>query len=357
MIKSFKFFKKQGGIKLKRFVSILILLSLLILTACGNSGSTEVSKTSDGKEKVKLLLAAEGTAMYYAYVARDKGFFAEEGIEVELLPGKGGSYVVQQVGAETIDLGIIAVNSVLPAWDKGIDIKMVYQVNVTNLFDFMVAEDSTVKDIKQLKGGVIGVTDLGSGEVPMVRSILSSAGLNPDTDVTIRAIGAEGTSILTAFEKGEIDAFSGGAHDLISLYGRGFKSKSLLPEEYKSIPSTGIIANGKIMKENPEVVEKISRAVAKATDFAINDPDAAYEVMKKAVPEQYTDEKIGRLFLDTFIELSTPIDPEKGYGYIYEDSWAKLIEQFSVGDDPVIKNEVNLDNYLDSSLLEKANNF
>ena len=80
--------------------------------------------------------------MYYAYVARDKGFFAEEGIEVELLPGKGGSYVVHKLG-RTIDLGIIAVNSVLPAWDKGIDIKMVYQVNVTNLFDFMVAEDSS----------------------------------------------------------------------------------------------------------------------------------------------------------------------------------------------------------------------
>ena len=34
------------------------------------------------------------------------------------------------------------------------------------------------------------------------------------------------------------------------------------------------------MKENPEVVEKVSRAGGKATDFAINDPDAAYEVMK-----------------------------------------------------------------------------
>ena len=174
--------------------------------------------------------------MYYAYIARDKGFFEEEGIEVDLLPGKGGSYVVQQVGAETVDIGIIAVNSVLPAWDKGIDIKMVYQVNVTNLFDFMVPEGSNVTDIKQLKGKVIGVTDLGSGEVPLVRSMLTSAGLNPDQDVTIRAIGAEGTSILTAFEKGEIDAFSGGAHDLISLYGRGFKSKSLLPEEYKTLP-------------------------------------------------------------------------------------------------------------------------
>ena len=341
---------------MKKLTVLLIMLAMLVLSACGNSSSTATGGTAkkDGK-KVKLLLAAEGTAMYYAYIARDKGFFEEEGIEVDLLPGKGGSYVVQQVGAETVDIGIVAVNSLLPAWDKGIDIKMVYQVNVTNLFDFMVPEASNVTDIKQLKGKVIGVTDLGSGEVPLVRSVLTSAGLNPDQDVTIRAIGAEGTSILTAFDKGEIEAFSGGAHDLISLYGRGFKSRTLLPEEYRSLPSTGIIANGKIMEENPELVEKIIRATAKATDFAINNPDDAYEVMKKAVPEQYVDEEIGRLFLETFIKVSTPKEPEKGYGYIYKDSWEKLVEQFSEGEDPVIKGEVNLDDYLDSSLLEKAN--
>ena len=344
---------------MKRITLMLIMFTMLVLTACGNSSSTEVGgSTGDKKlEKVQLLLAAEGTAMYYAYVARDKGFFEEEGLDVELVSGKGGTYVVQQVGAGTVDMGIIAVNSVLPAWDKGIDIKTVYQINVTNLFDFMVPGDSTVTDIKQLKGKVIGVTDLGSGEVPMVRSILSGAGLNPDQDVTIRAIGSEATSILTAFEKGEIAAFSGGAHDLISLYGRGFKSKSLIPEEYKSLPSTGIIANGKILEENPALVEKISRAIARATDFSINNPDAAYAIMKKAVPEQYTDEEIGRLFLDTFIGLSTPKDPEKGYGYIYKDSWEKLVEQFSTGDEPVVKNKIDLDEYLDTSLLEKINEF
>ena len=162
---------------MKKLTVLLIMLAMLVLSACGNSSSTETGGTAkkDGK-KVKLLLAAEGTAMYYAYIARDKGFFEEEGIEVDLLPGKGGSYVVQQVGAETVD--IVAVNSLLPAWDKGIDIKMVYQVNVTNLFDFMVPEASNVTDIKQLKGKVIGVTDLGSGEVPLIWSGLI-AGLNP----------------------------------------------------------------------------------------------------------------------------------------------------------------------------------
>ena len=53
----------------------------------------------------------------------------------------------------------------------------------------------------------------------------------------------------------------------------------------------------------------------------------------------------------------TPIEPEKGYGYIYEDSWAKLIDQFSVGTIQLLKMKSILITYLDSSLLEKANNF
>ena len=218
-------------------------------------------------------------------------------------------------------------------------------------------KDSNISDISQLKGKVIGVTDLGSGEVPMVRSILSTGGLDATKDVTLRAIGSEASSILTAFEKGEIDAFSGGAHDLVSLYANGFESKSLIPEEYKKLPSSAIIANGKIVKERPDLVEKVARAVAKATDFSINDPDATFEIMKKAAPEQNKDEKIGRLFLDTFIELSTPIEPEKGYGYIYQDSWEQLVEQFSEGDNPVITKKININDYLNTSFLEKANDF
>lgn len=348
---------------MKKIQLTVVMIFVLILGACSGSSekittSGSASSSADGElEKVQLLLAAEGNAMYYAYIAKENGFFEAEGLDVELVGGKGGTYVIQQVGAETVDVGITAVSALLPAWDKGVDIKAVYQINVTNLFDFIVPAASEVNDISELKGKVIGVSDLGGGEVPMVRSILASAGLDPDKDVTIRAIGTEATSILAGFENGSVDAYSGGAHDLISVYAKGFESKSLIPEEYKSLPSTAIVANGKTVKENPEMVEKISRAVAKATDFSINNHDQAVELMKKAVPEQYMDEELGKLFLDTFIKLSTPIEPEKGYGYIYEDSWNILVDQFSVGDNPVVKNEIDLSNYLDSSFLEKANEF
>ena len=341
---------------MKKFL-LLVVSVVFLLAACGNSGeSTGQGSTKSGDlTKIQVILAAEGTPMYYAYVAKEKGFFEAEGLDVELVSGKGGSYVVQQVGAGTVNIGITAVSALVTAWDKAIDIRSVYQINVTNLFDLIVTEESGIKSVEELKGKIVGVTDLGGGEVPMVKSILAHAGLTADTDVTLRAIGSEAPSILAAFEKGTIDAYSGGAHDLVSLYGQdNFKSTSLIPEEFKTLPSTGIIVNGKYLDSNPEVVTKFARAIAKATDFSINNYDQTFEIMKKVFPEQYMDEKIANMFLTTFIGLSTPIEPEKGYGYIYEDAWQLMVDQFK-GD--VISNDINIKDYLDSSLLQEINNF
>ena len=338
---------------MRKVILPIILVIGMILSACGNDSG----KASSGAEKVQFLLAAEGNTAYYAYVAQENGYFEDEGLDIELVFGKGGTYVVQQVGAETVDIGMTAVSTLFPAWDKDIDIQVVYQLNVKNLFDFMVPAESDITDINQLKGKIIGVTDLGGGEVPMVRSILSNAGLDPDQDVTLRAIGSDASAILTAFDKGEIDAFSGGAHDLVALYASGFKSKSLIPEEYKSLPSSAIVANGKIIKEDPELVEKLTRALARAVDFSIKEPDETFEIMKRVVPEQNQDEEVGRLFLDTFIDLSTPADSEKGYGYIYKDGWETLLQQFKEGDNPVVKNDIDLDKYLNTDFIESANDF
>lgn len=342
---------------------VLLFSIVLLLGACGNSQSTTTPDISSGnsnedesveRTKLQVLLAAEGTTTYYAYVAKQKGFFEEEGLDVELVSGKGSSYVVQQVGAGTVDVGVTAVSSLFTAWDKGIDIRAIYQINVTNLFDLIVKPESGINSVEELKGKVIGVSDLGGGEVPVVKAILAHAGLQADTDVTLRAIGSEAPSILAAFEKGTIDAYSGGAHDLVSLYGQGFESNSIIPEEFKTLPSTAIIVNGNYLDKHPEIAVKFSRAIAKATDFSIHNYDEVFNIMKEQFPEQYMDENIGNLFLETFIGLSTPIEPEKGYGYIYEDSWEMTLNQFK-GD--VIKNDINLDDYLDSSLLEEINDF
>ncbi|WP_071396300.1 ABC transporter substrate-binding protein [Bacillus tuaregi] len=347
---------------MRKLLLILPVIVLLLITACGDRTENKVSQPSTTKEytkleKVQILLATKSTAMFYAFVAREKGFFEDEGLDVELVSNNGGASVVEQLGSETADIGIVAVASLFQAWNNGMDIQVVYQINSTNLFDFLVPKHSNITDISQLNGKAVGVTDPGGAEVPMVRAILSGAGLEADQDVMIRAIGNDAETISAAFENGEIDAFSGGAHDLIALKATDFKSKSLLPREYKTLPSTAIIANGKIIKERPELIERISRAVARGVDYSINNRHVAYDIMSTAFPEEYTVEHVGKMTLDTFINLSTPIESEKGYGYIYHESWEKLIEQFSIGENPVVTNNIDLNKYLNSSFLEKANQF
>lgn len=345
----------------KKFL-LLLFTAILLLTACGEPAAQSKNTLSSSKkqtdlEKVQLFLAADGTAMYYAYVARANGYFQDEGLAVELVSGKNGALVVDKIGNETPDVGIVGVPSLLPAWNEKMDIQVVYQINSTNLFDFIVPKKSKISNISQLKGKTIGVTDLGGAEVPMVRSIVAGAGLKADQDVAISPIGNNATSIRSAFDKGEIAAFSGGAHDLYSLYAMGFERKSLLPKEYKTLPSTAIIANGKTIKERPELIEKITRAITRGVDFSIKNRNATYDIMKEVAPQEYTDETAGKLFLDTFINLSAPIETDKGYGYIYRDSWKKLIQQLSVGEESFVANEIDLDQYLNTSFLKKANQF
>lgn len=346
---------------MKILLMLLPLLAVLLGSACGNpaNNNTTTSGTKQvvNLEKVRLLLAAEGNAMYYSYIARENGYFQDEGLDVELVSGKGGAHVIEQLGAETAGIGVVAVPSLLQAWNQDIDIQAVYQINSTNLFDFIVPRYSDIKNFSQLKGKVIGVTDFAGAEVPLVQSLLVNAGLDVNKDVTLRAMGNDAATILNAFEKGEIAAFSGGAHDLVYLYAKGFKSKSLIPKAYNSLPSTAIIANGKIIKERPDLVEKITRAIARGVDFSINNREAAFEIMKKVDPEEYKNEVVGQIYLNTFIDLSTPVETEKGYGFIYFDSWKKLVDLYSSGEDPVVTKEIDLTKYLNTSFLEKANNF
>lgn len=102
---------------------------------------------------------------------------------------------------------------------------------------------------------------------------------------------------------------------------------------------------------------KVGRAVAKATLFSITNPDAAFNLMKQAIPEEYENDETGRLYLQTYIDLTTPTDISKGFGSIDRESWEITQNLFLEGEDPILSEPVDLDALLDESLLEEMNSF
>ena len=333
-------------------VAVIALVAAAVLTTW--------SAPATAAEKLQLLLPTRGTAAYPVYLARHLGYFEEEGLDVEIVPGKGSTYVVQQVAAGTVPIGIGVPGAILPAVAREQKLKFFYTYAVKNLFDLIVPEDSPVKTVADLRGKTVGITDLGSGEVPLVRALLAAVNLRPGENVTMIPIGEKAPTILASFRDNRIQAFGGAANDLVWLYQGGFKARSL-SGEYRELPSSGIFVTEKTFNERRDLLVKVGRSIARGTLFGMTSPDAAVAIMSKLFPDQFENMESGRVFLHTYMDLTTPLrkdaNGEPIFGYPMLEGWERLQKIFLSGDKPILSKPLNLAPVVTGDLVAEINRF
>ena len=338
----------------QRSLAIAALATLVVTTLLTSPLTTTAA------DKVQLLLPVRGSAAYAAYLANHLGYFQEEGLDVEVVPGKGSTYVVQQVAAGTVPIGMGVPGALLPAVARGQKLKFVYTYAVKNLFDLIVPDDSPIKTVDDLRGKTVGITDLGSGEVPLVRALLAAANLRPGENVTMTVIGEKAPTILASFKDGRVQAFAGAQNDLVWLYQAGFKPRSL-SAEYRDLPSGGIFVTEKTLTDRRDMVVKVSRSIARATLFALTSFDAAVAIMAKFAPEQFENMESGRIFLRTYIDLSTPLRKDQAgeliFGYAMPEGWERLQKIFLSGEKPVLAKPIDLAPVVTGDLVADVNTF
>lgn len=337
-----------------RALAVVAVLAFLVTTVLA-----ALPSAAPAAEKIQLLLPVRGTAAYPAYIAKQVGYFEEEGLDVEVVPGKGSTYVVQQVAAGTVPVGLGVPGAILPAVARGQKIKFFYTYAVKSLFDLVVLEDSPVKAVPDLRGKTVGVTDLGGGEVPLVRALLAAANLTPGETVTLLPIGDKVPTILAAFRDGKVQAFAGNANDLVWLYQAGFKPRSL-SGEFRDLPASGLFATEKVFTERRDMLVKVGRAMAKATLFGMTNPDGASALMAKLFPDQFQNMEGGRAFYRVYLDLSTPQRRQGGeplFGYAMPEGWERLQKVFLSGDKPLLAKPVDLAPLVTGDLVPEINRF
>ncbi len=332
-------------------VAVLALLVTAVLAA--------LPAATPAAEKIQVLLPVRGTAAYPVYVAKHVGYFEEEGLDVEIVPGKGSTYVVQQVAAGTVPVGMGVPGAVLPAVARGQKIKFFYTYAVKSLFDLVVPADSPIKAVPDLRGKTVGITDFGGGEVPLVRALLAAANLKPGENVTLLPIGEQVPAILAAFRDGKVQAFAGNANDLVWLYQTGFKPRSL-SGEFRDLPAAGIFATEKVFTERRDMLVKVGRAIAKGTLFGMTNPDGAIALMARLFPDQFQKMEGGRAFYHVYLDLSTPQRREGGeplFGYAMPEGWERLQKVFLSGEKPILAKPVDLASLVTGELVLEINRF
>ena len=225
--------------------------------------------------KVRAVYPAVDVQYLPASLAQARGFFREEGLNVELIVMRGGTLGVQAAVGGNVDF-VMQFGSVFPAIWGGADLKILAQM--TNALFFSLIVRPEIQKIADLKGKKIGVT-IGAATFAAVRELLKLNGIDPDKGVEYVNIPGSGAKV-AALEKGLIAATliapPGELKSIQAGYRRLVFFGNVLPE----MSFTGLVATNRYIRENPKTVERMIRAIVRGTYLARDDSVAATGAMQ-----------------------------------------------------------------------------
>jgi len=215
---------------------------------------------------VSLTLPAQGMDFIYAAVARSRGYFAEEGLDV------GMEVAVSTVGVKAVMAGQYDFTASAASSQEGIaqgaPLKVVMVVQDRPAYGFFAKPG--IATIRDLRGKKLGVTSVGSPAQIMANMVFRKNGLNPDADVTWVGLGPP-QNLWTALQAGAVDAGMIGTADLARPAKEGFVDLKVYDDPDLHNASVGLATSDRTLAEKPDLVRRMIRALAKGTRFVVAD--------------------------------------------------------------------------------------
>ncbi|MFC7370279.1 ABC transporter substrate-binding protein [Fictibacillus iocasae] len=261
----------------------LAALSVVVLLAgCGTSSDGE--KTADKLKKVKVVLDwTPNTNHTGLYVAKEKGYFKEQGLDVDIImPGDAGAD--QLVASGKADFGVSYQEGITQARIQDVPIVSIAAVIQHNTSGFASPVAKNISSPKDYEGKTYG----GWGS-PVEKQILSSLMDKENADVEKLKIVNMGDSDFFTAVKRDIDfawIFYGWTGIEAELRGEKLNMQYLTDYSKKLDYYTPVLAtNEKMIAKDPETVKAFLKGAAKGYEFAIEKPDAAADILIKEVPD------------------------------------------------------------------------
>lgn len=344
-----------------------VLAAGLLLTACSDSGE----ETGDGELRPFTFVAPAAVNLpneqvgVYA-VAKELGFFEEEGLDVRLELADGSTAAVQAVASGSGDATAADVSAVLTAGQQGVPVKAVGGLVQNWPWVVAVLPDSSIQTGADLAGGSIGVISLASGSNPYARAFVEAHGLVPEQDVQVVPVGI-GPPAAAAIEQGEVDALALFTQAYATLENAGFQFRYLdNPPGFELLHSLVFTVPNEMIEQDPEIVAGFGRAAYKALLFSAANPEAAMRIGYRQLPdllpdsgdpEERLDEDVRALqaWLDTAVPMTGEPADWGDWGDITQEEW-DATQQFTVNAG-TIDAPVDLARVWDPSFLDEMNDW
>ena len=254
---------KQCGMVLLMVYAILHLVRPILNAA----------ESADKLTRVRMGLAARSTTSMPFFVAKERGFFREEGLEVELIVMQAIQTIQATLGNSTQFAS--ATGSAVSAAVRGADIKVILAVTDRPSFDLI--SQPNIASVQQLRGKKIGTGGVGSLAEILARRILAVNNVRPE-DVTILATGPSHVTYLSLKAK-VIDAAPLQMPLTFTAQDEGFRKLVSAGDVYQTVQG-GLATTTAMLTEQPELVTKVVRAMLRATRLIKSDKKYGIDFLK-----------------------------------------------------------------------------
>lgn len=313
----------------------LLMLVVLMLGLIGCEPLTPSVDSGDDAGEIQAVKLGVGFIpnVQFApfYIGIEKGFYAEHGIDLSLDYGFENDYLAL-VGTNDLQFMIGSGDQVVIGHAQGLPVRYVMKWYTQYPVVIFAKTEANITSPSDLAGRTIGIPGPFGTSYVAFRGILEAAGLN-ENDVKLESIGFTQAA---AVSEGTVEAaVDYGVNGPVVLGEAGIETSQIKLDSYLRIPANGLVTNETTLGENPALVKAMVRATMQAIQYTLDNPEEAFEIALKFVPEAGGDNiDANRAVFDASLDYWIPQgDDALGESSVSEwASAAELIERIGLVD-------------------------
>jgi len=331
---------------LRRIVAVAVLLAVLV------SGGAPASRAA---EKVTVGVGGVALMVYLpTALAKAKGYFAEEGLDVEILDIKGGgSQAASALIGGSVDFSANAIDHAIKARTRGKDLVAVHSHVRLPVMGLVVANKykGEIKSIADLKGRPLGVTSPGSQTHMVLGYLLVKSGVKADE---VKIVGAGGNTMPLALEKDSVhagmmvDPFftvflkQGKGYALVDM----FTTKGTVEAMGGEVQGTTLLTRPDVIARRPATVQKMVNALVRANKLIVG---SSGEELAKALPRELSGDP--KLYAESFEHAREAFSADS---LVSREGVARVIETMRVFDAVPAGTKIDPESLFDNRYVLKA---
>ncbi len=291
------------------FILLPILILPLFLAGCGllPSSTTPTPISTPAPIPIQLGVGYIPSVQFAPlYVAIQKGYFVQEGLDVSLEYGYETDFL-KLTGLGERSFAIASGDQVILAGAQGLPVTYVAEWYTKYPIVIFAPTANHIQTPQDLVGRRVGIPGLFGASYVGWKALVYAEHL-PEDRIQLESIGF---TQVAALQEGLVDAaVDYAANGPVQFQIQGIPTRVIVVDDYMHLPSNGLVTNHDTITQHPQRVAGMVRAMLRGIAFTLAHPDQAFEISLGFVPEAAQNRDVNRAIFDASLPYWTPASPD-----------------------------------------------